>query len=48
MASFIGNDFTLEAVCAVTGVEKNELLKLMDKLFKEARTFFNNYNFYRR
>jgi predicted ATPase/KaiC/GvpD/RAD55 family RecA-like ATPase len=34
MASFIGNDFTLEAICAVTGIEKNTLLKLMDKLFK--------------
>jgi tetratricopeptide (TPR) repeat protein/KaiC/GvpD/RAD55 family RecA-like ATPase len=34
MASFIGNDFTLEAMCAVTGIEKSKLLKLMDKLFK--------------
>jgi predicted ATPase/KaiC/GvpD/RAD55 family RecA-like ATPase len=34
MASFVGNDFTLEAMCAVTGIEKGELLKLMDKLFK--------------
>jgi tetratricopeptide (TPR) repeat protein/KaiC/GvpD/RAD55 family RecA-like ATPase len=34
MASLIGNDFTLEAMCAVTGIEKSELLKLMDKLFK--------------
>jgi len=34
MASLIGNDFTLEAMCAVTGVEKSKLLKLMDKLFK--------------
>jgi tetratricopeptide (TPR) repeat protein len=34
MASFIGNDFSLEAMCAVTGIEKSRLLKLMDKLFK--------------
>jgi tetratricopeptide (TPR) repeat protein/KaiC/GvpD/RAD55 family RecA-like ATPase len=34
MASLIGNDFTLEATCAVTGIEEDKLLKLMDKLFK--------------
>jgi tetratricopeptide (TPR) repeat protein/KaiC/GvpD/RAD55 family RecA-like ATPase len=34
MASFIGNDFTLEALCAVTGIEEDKLLKLMDELFK--------------
>jgi tetratricopeptide (TPR) repeat protein/KaiC/GvpD/RAD55 family RecA-like ATPase len=34
LASFVGNDFTLEAMCAVTGIEKSTLLKLMDKLFK--------------
>jgi tetratricopeptide (TPR) repeat protein len=34
MASFVGNDFTLEAMCAVTGIEKSKLLKLMDKMFK--------------
>jgi len=34
MASFIGNDFTFEAMCSFTGIEKNTLLKLMDKLFK--------------
>jgi tetratricopeptide (TPR) repeat protein len=34
MASVIGNDFTLEAVGAVTGIERAKLLKLMDKLFK--------------
>jgi predicted ATPase len=34
MASFVGNDFTLEAIGAVTGIEKNTLLGLMDKLFK--------------
>ena len=34
MASFIGNDFTLEAICAITGIEEDKLLKLMDKMFK--------------
>lgn len=34
MASFVGNDFTLEAMCAVTGIEEDKLLRLMDKLFK--------------
>jgi len=34
MASFIGNDFTFEAICSITGIEKNTLLKLMDKLFR--------------
>ena len=34
LASFIGNDFTVEAMCAVTGIEETELLELMDKLFK--------------
>jgi tetratricopeptide (TPR) repeat protein len=34
MASFVGNDFTFEAMTAVTGIEKSKLLKLMDKLFK--------------
>jgi len=34
LASFIGNDFTIEALCAVTGIEESELLELMDKLFK--------------
>ncbi len=34
IASFIGNDFTLEAVGAVTGIERAKLLKFMDKLFK--------------
>jgi tetratricopeptide (TPR) repeat protein len=34
MASFIGNDFTLEAMSALTGIEENELLELMDKLLK--------------
>jgi predicted ATPase/KaiC/GvpD/RAD55 family RecA-like ATPase len=34
LASFIGNDFTVEAMCAVTGIEENRLLELMDELFK--------------
>jgi tetratricopeptide (TPR) repeat protein len=34
LASFVGNDFTLEAMCAVTGVEESKLLELMDKAFK--------------
>jgi tetratricopeptide (TPR) repeat protein/KaiC/GvpD/RAD55 family RecA-like ATPase len=34
MASLIGNEFTFEAMCAITGIDKNTLLKLMDKLFK--------------
>ena len=34
MASFVGNDFTLEAMCAVTGIEKSKLLELLDKMFK--------------
>jgi len=34
LASFIGNDFTLEAMSAVTGNEESKLLELMDKMFK--------------
>jgi tetratricopeptide (TPR) repeat protein len=34
LASFIGNDFTVEAMCAVTGIEETKLLELMDKTFK--------------
>jgi tetratricopeptide (TPR) repeat protein len=34
MASFIGNDFTLETMSALTGIEENKLLELMDRLFK--------------
>ena len=33
-ASFIGNDFTVEALCAVTGIEEGKLLEFMDELFK--------------
>ena len=34
LASFIGNDFTCEALCAVSGIEENKLLELIDKLLK--------------
>jgi tetratricopeptide (TPR) repeat protein/KaiC/GvpD/RAD55 family RecA-like ATPase len=34
MASFIGNDFTLEAMSALTNIEENTLLELMDRLLK--------------
>jgi tetratricopeptide (TPR) repeat protein/KaiC/GvpD/RAD55 family RecA-like ATPase len=34
LASFVGNDFTLEAMCAVTGIEESKLLELMEELFK--------------
>jgi len=34
MASFVGNDFTLEAMCTLTGIEENKLLELMDKMLK--------------
>ena len=33
-ASFVGNDFTLEAMCALTGIEENILLELIDKILK--------------
>jgi len=33
-ASFVGNDFTLEAMCALTGIEESKLLELMDKMLK--------------
>ena len=33
-ASFVGNDFTLEAICALTGIEENKLLELMDRMLK--------------
>jgi tetratricopeptide (TPR) repeat protein/KaiC/GvpD/RAD55 family RecA-like ATPase len=33
-ASFVGNDFTLEAMCELTGVEENRLLEIMDGLLK--------------
>jgi tetratricopeptide (TPR) repeat protein/KaiC/GvpD/RAD55 family RecA-like ATPase len=34
MAAFFGNDFTLEALCGVTGIEESKLLEIMDKLLK--------------
>jgi tetratricopeptide (TPR) repeat protein len=34
LASFVGNDFTFEALCGVTGVEENKLLELMEKIIK--------------
>jgi tetratricopeptide (TPR) repeat protein len=34
LASFVGNDFTLEAMCAVTGIEKSKLIESMDKILK--------------
>ena len=34
MASFVGNDFTFEALCGVTGIEENKLLELMEKILK--------------
>jgi predicted ATPase len=33
-ASFIGNDFTCEALAAVTGIEENRLLEVIEKLLK--------------
>jgi predicted ATPase/KaiC/GvpD/RAD55 family RecA-like ATPase len=35
-ASFVGNDFTLEAMCALTGIEENRLLEIMDGLLKAS------------
>jgi tetratricopeptide (TPR) repeat protein/KaiC/GvpD/RAD55 family RecA-like ATPase len=34
LASFVGNDFTFEALCGVTGVEEDKLLELMEGLLK--------------
>ncbi len=34
MASFIGNDFTFEALCAVTGLDEGKLLEIMEKILK--------------
>jgi tetratricopeptide (TPR) repeat protein len=34
LASFVGNDFTLEAMSALTGIEENKLLELMDRMLK--------------
>jgi tetratricopeptide (TPR) repeat protein len=34
LASFVGNDFTFEALCGITGIEEDKLLELMEKLLK--------------
>jgi tetratricopeptide (TPR) repeat protein/KaiC/GvpD/RAD55 family RecA-like ATPase len=34
MASFVGNDFTPEVLSALTGIEENKLLELMDRIFR--------------
>jgi len=34
MASFIGNDFSFEALCGVTSIEEDKLLELMEKMLK--------------
>ena len=34
LASFVGNDFTLETMSALTGIEENKLLELMDRMLK--------------
>jgi len=34
LASFVGNDFSFEALCGVTGFEEDKLLGLMDRMLK--------------
>jgi tetratricopeptide (TPR) repeat protein/tRNA A-37 threonylcarbamoyl transferase component Bud32 len=34
LASFVGNDFTFEALLGVTGVEEDKLLEMMEKILK--------------
>jgi len=34
LASFVGNDFTLEVMSVLTGIEENRLLELMDRILK--------------
>jgi predicted ATPase/KaiC/GvpD/RAD55 family RecA-like ATPase len=34
LASFAGNDFGFEALCAVTGIEENKLLELLERILK--------------
>ncbi len=34
LASFVGKDFTFEALCGVTGVEEDKLLELMERMLK--------------
>ena len=36
MASFVGNDFTLDALCGVTGIEEDKLLETMEKILKSG------------
>jgi predicted ATPase/tRNA A-37 threonylcarbamoyl transferase component Bud32 len=36
MASFVGNDFTFDALCGVTGVEEDKLLETMEKILKSG------------
>jgi len=34
LASFVGNDFTCEALCGATGIEEDKLLELLDRMLK--------------
>jgi len=34
LASFVGNDFSFEALCGVTGIEEDKVLQLMEKMLK--------------
>jgi len=34
MASFVGNDFSCEALCGITSTEENRLLELLDRILK--------------
>ena len=34
LASFVGNDFSFEALCGVTGLEENMLLEIIEKMLK--------------
>jgi predicted ATPase len=34
LASFVGNDFSFEALCGVTGIEENKLLETIEKMLK--------------
>jgi predicted ATPase len=34
LASFVGNDFSCEAMCGVSDIEENKLLEIIDKLLK--------------
>jgi tetratricopeptide (TPR) repeat protein len=34
LASFIGKDFSFEALCGVTGIEENKLLEIMERILK--------------